>query len=54
VTPDPSFFFFGSTEVWTQDFMLARQALWCLSSTSSPFFALFILELGFHFLSSLA
>jgi hypothetical protein len=29
-------FFFGTTGVWTQGFMLARQVLYCLSHTSSP------------------
>jgi hypothetical protein len=31
------FFFFYGTGVWTQSFMLAKQALYCLSHTSSPF-----------------
>jgi hypothetical protein len=30
------FLVFGSTEVWTQGFRLAGQALYCLSHTSSP------------------
>jgi hypothetical protein len=28
---------FGGSEVWTQDFAYAKQALYCLSHTSSPF-----------------
>jgi hypothetical protein len=31
------FFFFGGTVVWTQSFILAKQALYCLNHTSSPF-----------------
>jgi hypothetical protein len=30
------FYLFGRNEVWTQDFMLARRALYCLSHASSP------------------
>jgi hypothetical protein len=30
------FFFFDSTGVWTQGFMLAKQVLFCLRHTSSP------------------
>jgi hypothetical protein len=30
-------FFFGGTGVWTQGFLLVKQALYCLSHTSSPF-----------------
>jgi hypothetical protein len=35
------FFFFFGTGVCTQSFMLAKQALYCLSHASSPFFLLF-------------
>jgi hypothetical protein len=31
------FFFFGGSRVWTQNFMLARQALYHLSHPSNPF-----------------
>jgi hypothetical protein len=30
------FWFFGGTGVWTQGFWIAKQALYCLSHTSSP------------------
>jgi hypothetical protein len=41
------FFFFGGTRVSTQGFALAKQVLYWLSRTSSPF-ALVILEVGSH------
>jgi hypothetical protein len=31
------FYFIGGTGVWSQDCMLRKQALYCLSHTSSPF-----------------
>jgi hypothetical protein len=39
VQNNSSFFccFFGETGVWTQDFALAKQVLYCLSHSSSPF-----------------
>jgi hypothetical protein len=33
------FFFFDGTRVWTQGFVLAKQMLYCLSHSSSPFFS---------------
>jgi hypothetical protein len=38
---------FCGTGIWAQDFTLAKQALYCLSHTSSPF-ALVIVEMGYH------
>jgi hypothetical protein len=37
IPPAFFFFFFGGTEIWTQGFMLAKQALYHLSHTCSPF-----------------
>jgi hypothetical protein len=33
------FFWGGSTAVWTQGFVFAKQAFYCLSHTSSPFYS---------------
>jgi hypothetical protein len=45
--------FFGDTRVWTQGLTLARQGLYHLSHSASPF-SLVILEIGSHFLPRLA
>jgi hypothetical protein len=53
LSPASVFFFSPSTKVWIQGFVLARQLLYHLNHTSSPF-ALVIFEIGSHFLPTCA
>jgi hypothetical protein len=47
------FYVFGISGVWTQDFRLERQVLYCLSHASSPFYSV-ILGIGSRFWLKLA